>query len=395
MNFSFESKKNKANEDAYCLESEIRVGLGDTLRNKIIPEVIARICYFSSSIFLTNEVGIPYESFAALTNQSVLFKIFPYTNIEYSTRLFEYHYLTKKITLPQLLGAAKNSDYNNETTNDVDELNEFHYFVDKDGLPLIYIDELSSNTLKIRILSSFYGRKLNGKEIPDVVELSFTKLNSSEVITIPPFNISNYNKSFWEKCGNSDYFWSKSALKNNASIISGGVDDDCLNLPNASSYAEFQKLLKKNTTLSFWVKPDDVTKTKQYIATKYKNQYGPYILSLETDKFTIEINNGSGVLQKVQSGKSIQKGVWNHICLSIDNDNLGILYINGVKDSKGTLNSVDYDAASKALLGTTEQAVDNGQTDKNFKGSIDEIIQFSSVITEGEVYQLYKWHLTN
>jgi hypothetical protein len=242
------------------------------------------------------------------------------------------------------------------------------------------------------ICRSYYGRTKNNLPILDKIDLSFKKTNAgSTVITIPPFDITKYSKSFWETFESL----SSSYLKNGAIITSGGIDNKCLNLPNANSYVESQRLLKKNITLSFWVKPDDVSKTKQYIATKYKNQYGPYIMSLEGDKFTIELNNGSGVLQKVQSGKSITKGVWNHICLSIDNDNLGILYINGVKDSKGTLNSIDYDAVSKALLGTTEQALDNGQTDKNFKGSIDEIIQFSSVITEGEIYQLYKWHLTN
>lgn len=259
------------------------------------------------------------------------------------------------------------------------------------------IKELTSSSLKLSIICNFYGRTASTYTVLDKVEVSLKKKpTKSGTIIISPFDITKYTKNFWEKCETvSSSYLSSSSFKNGASITSGGVDNNCLSLPNASSYAEFQKLLKKNTTLSFWVKPDDVTKAKQYIATKYKNQYGPYILSLEADKFTIELNNGSGVLQKVQSTKSITKGVWNHICLSIDNNNAGVLYINGVKDSSGALNSVDYDADSKALLGTTEQAVLAGQTSNNYKGSIDEIIQFGSILTEGEVYQLYKWHLTN
>ena len=71
-----------------------------------------------------------------------------------------------------------------------------------------------------------------------------------------------------------------------------------------------------------------------------------------------------------------------------------MLYINSDADGQGTVNSLTYDATAKILLGTTEEAVDNG-TDINLRGCLDEIIFFKKVLSAGEIKQLYLWHLTN
>ena len=100
-------------------------------------------------------------------------------------------------------------------------------------------------------------------------------------------------------------------------------------------------------------------------------------------------------MQKVQSFKPISKEIWSQIALTIDENSYCTLYINGAKDSGGTINSVDYDAIGTPLIGCTDQDVVSGQFNKNFVGYIDEVMIIKNVISEGEIYQLYKWYITN
>jgi len=180
-------------------------------------------------------------------------------------------------------------------------------------------------------------------------------------------------------------------------VGNGSDKKNSLRLTNNNSYAEstLGDLFQKNKTLSFWISPDNVTKPKQIIFSKYRNQYGPYIVSLDGDKLTIELNDGNGTLQKVQSFKTIPIDSWSHVALTVDPNNYATLYINGSKDSGGTLNNIDYDAAAASLIGATEENVLDDQFSNNFKGYIDEVMLINKVMGAGEIYQLYKWHLTN
>ncbi len=288
---------------------------------------------------------------------------------------------------------------NNLELSDFDFNTQVNYWARGDySYPKVYtafkIETISSSEIRVIYFPHYYQRTQNSEKIFDTVVFRFKKLNtSSTVIEIPPFDIKDY--STWREEFEN---YPNSKLKNGAFVSQAeGIDNKSLRIPNYNSYAEatYGDLLQKDKTLSFWIHPDQVNKPKQVIFSKYRNRYGPYILSLEGDKFTIELNDGNGNLQKVQSSRSISKGSWTHVCLKIDSNNYGTLYINGSKDSGGTLNNVDYDAAATALIGVTEADVLSGQFTSNFKGYIDELILFNKLLGDGEIYQLYKWHLTN
>lgn len=262
------------------------------------------------------------------------------------------------------------------------------------------IENVNSDEIKIIYYTHYYGRIQNSKKIYDTIVFRFKKLNtSSTVITIPPFNIDDYKKSVWEKFDS----YTAAKLKNGSNLatdehVGNGTDvKKSLRLLNYNSYAEstLGDIFQKNKTLSFWVNPESVDKPKQNIFSKYRNQYGPYVLSLEGNRLTIELNDGNGVLQKVQAERTIPKYTWTHIVLTIDENNYGTLYVNGAKDSGGTLNNVDNDADGASLIGMTEKDLLAGQFTNNFKGYIDEVMVIDKVMGAGEIYQLYKWHLTN
>lgn len=270
-----------------------------------------------------------------------------------------------------------------------DEFSEFDHF--SWDLGNFRVKNFNNSEMTLLLYVNYYNRILAGEVLLDVVELHLKKLNGSSIIDVPPFDIADYSKLFWEKM--EDYPAAK--LKGGAAIVFAGIDGNCLSFPTTNAYAFGERILSTNSTLSFWVNPASVNVAKQVLFSKYKNQYGPYIISLENDKLTIEINDGFGNLVKVQSGNALKHYTWTHVCLSINANNFGTLYINGAKDSAGTLPAVDYDADAQAMMGSTEQAVIAGQTNQNLKGYLDEIILFNEVLAPGEIYQLYNWHLTN
>ena len=256
-----------------------------------------------------------------------------------------------------------------------------------------YKIELSSSTqMTITVYYPYYEREVNGQKIDDEIIFTLSRINGSDIVTVPPFSLSDYEINDHLKFDNLDDLY----IRGNAKIVSDGVDNGCLSLQSTADYVQLEYDVRPTVpmTLSLWVKPNQTSSPKQVIYSKYKNQYGPFIMSLEGDKFVLEVNDGSGNLQNVSSSKEINSGEWNHICLSVNEDNLATLYINGAADSQGTINSLTVDASAEVLLGTTQEAVENN-LNVNFNGFLDEFIFFQKVLTGPEIAQLYFWHLNN
>ncbi len=250
---------------------------------------------------------------------------------------------------------------------------------------------ISASELEITAYNYFYGRVINGEKVFDEIRFKIFRLNNSDVITIPPFHPNTYSYAWWHNFNGSG---TGLVLKGTAVSNSSGIDNGCISFVDENSYAEWDRRPYPRMTQSFWVKPNTLSKPKQVLYSKYKNAYGPFIMSLEQDKFVVEINDGSGNLQKVSSVRALKPSEWNHICITVRQDNFATVYINGEADSNGTINSFDYDASAKILLGTTEKALNENQ-DITFRGYLDEFIFFNEVFVPAEVKQLYIWHLTN
>ena len=283
----------------------------------------------------------------------------------------------------------KYNDCNSHITGHIQD-NEIDHFSLSNG-EYFKLDLLSANSIEMRFYIYYYNRVLDGTKLHDEVIIRLKKLNISGTVTIPPFHPDNYALYWWNNCNGAT---GGITLKGNASIQPNGIDNNCVCTDGFGSYAEYTRKPQVPMTLSFWVKPTTVKRTKQVLYSKYKNKFGPFIMSLEQDKFVLEINDGYGNLQKITAARPVAENEWNHICISVDADNKAVLYINSDADGQGTVNSLTYDATAKILLGTTEEAVDNG-TDINLRGCLDEIIFFKKVLSAGEIKQLYLWHLTN
>jgi hypothetical protein len=352
-------------------------------------------CYFK----IQNDVGLFYPDATYIRPtglNSILLDLFPNhrnTNNCTSYLRISQAYIWKQwagpiymLTNLAVQTAGNEPDLANVKVSDID------YFRIDSWLGSYYkITELNTNQIKIDVLFDYYHRIINGKKILDKCSFILNRDNNSGIITIPPFNPNSYKILRWHNCiKDGDGL----TLKGSASIQPNGIDNNCLFLNGLGSYAEFDRKPQVPTTLSFWVKPDDISRPKQVLFSKYKNKYGPFIMSLEQDKFALEINDGFGNLKKVTSTKSVNKDQWNHICLTVDTQNKAVLYINGEPDSQGTINSLNYDADAKILFGTTEEALKNN-IDVNFRGYLDEFIFFEKDFEQGEVKQLFIWHLTN
>lgn len=267
------------------------------------------------------------------------------------------------------------------------QLDELDY-VSLSGYVLMFINEYTGSSLSLEFHRPFYGRKLDGKYINDTIQFSITRTNESDIFDIPAFDPKSEGRYFWD---DMDSF---SGLKGNASDGYEALNGDGLYLPDKNSFAIFdEKIDQLPITLSFWINPENVTRDKQIIYSKYKNKYGPFIFSLVKNKFLMEFNNGNGTMKNFYSSKLIKQNKWNHICISVDENNFAILYINGEVDSNGTIPSPLYDATGNILLGRTDEQWSDNNNSQNFIGGMDEFIGFRSVLNSAQISQLYDWHL--
>jgi len=108
----------------------------------------------------------------------------------------------------------------------------------------------------------------------------------------------------------------------------------------------------------------------------------------------VAVNNGAGQLKEIQTTKSLKSGEWNHVCFSYNSQEL-LICVDGKTDSRQMVNSFLNDATGNPLIGNADVLLPDQISPQGFKGYIDEIIIFEDYLSQGEVFQLFQWHLTN
>lgn len=255
---------------------------------------------------------------------------------------------------------------------------------------------LTDQEFHVRYLANYFNRYVNNQFVLDTVELRFSRSGAGDIQTVQPFKINDYNKRKWIhfdgtlECGKTG----------NVSVVPGGIDSNCVYLADqVSSICTDMDL--KNTigqdnkiTLSFWLKPDGLDKSRQIFYSKYSNTYGPFVFYLKYDKIVVAVNNGAGQLKEIETTKSLKSGEWNHLCFSYNSQEL-LICIDGKSDSRQRVNSFLNDANGNPQIGNAEILMPDQISPQGFKGYIDEIIIFEDYLSQGEVFQLFQWHLTN
>jgi len=254
--------------------------------------------------------------------------------------------------------------------------------------PRYEMHQISGNEIELVFFNNYYQRVIDGVPFLDVIKFRIKKSGLSDILNVKPFHPDNYSKSWWQ---NFSAATSGLKLHGGATIKGNGIRGNCLYLNGNKQYAEFPRKLFAPITLSFWIKPENLDKQRQIIYSKYSNIYGPYILSLEKDKFVLEVNDGHGNLQKIVSALPVVEDEWNHICLTVDQMNYANLYVNSELDGRGTINSLNNDALGTILLGVSEKDL-NTMDNIYFQGCLDEFIFFNDVFSSIEVKLLYLWH---
>ena len=97
-------------------------------------------------------------------------------------------------------------------------------------------------------------------------------------------------------------------------------------------------------SISFWVKLADIT-LKNLIA-KYEDNDNQIIIYFSLEKIAINLQGGGDdICTHVGSGNmTALQNTWIHICVSIDRDGNGAIYVNGTTDTYGkALHDLDYD----------------------------------------------------
>ncbi len=139
------------------------------------------------------------------------------------------------------------------------------------------------------------------------------------------------------------------------------------------------------TTISFWVKPDEIPATGEAYLLSNGGWQERWKISLPSHGKPVFTTNGSSGISDMDAGggNELVVGVWKHVVMTHDGTNDKI-YENGVlvnsKAVAGTLNHTKYP------LGIGNNPIDKYSY---FKGSIDEVEIYNVALSAAEVAALY------
>lgn len=137
------------------------------------------------------------------------------------------------------------------------------------------------------------------------------------------------------------------------------------------------------TTISFWVKPDELPATGEVFLLSNGGWQTRWKISMPDHGKPVFTTNATSGISDMDSGTPLTVGQWKHVVM-VHNGTQDKIFFNGVlvnsKNVSGALNDTKYP------LGIGYNAVDGGN---NFKGSLDEVEIYNRALSDSEVAALY------
>ena len=146
-------------------------------------------------------------------------------------------------------------------------------------------------------------------------------------------------------------------------------------------------------SIDAWINWDTFNPLESPIVSKWDGFQG-YYLFIDNGRLSLVLADGSGATQYfISSAPLIPTGVWTHVAVTVDRDNVnGItFYVNGLpigtQDPTGRMGSLVN--AEALIIGVTGYSWQNN-TWVAFDGRIDEVELFNRVVTPGEILGIFQ-----
>jgi hypothetical protein len=178
--------------------------------------------------------------------------------------------------------------------------------------------------------------------------------------------------------------WTASGKLSNALVFNATLNTDYVDVPDAAAFT-----LSTGFTASAWVyataDPTDIEDIvgQFYFADAGGSGWGLFLNS----GMLPSIATANAAQSLLSSGTSLSLNTWYHLAVVYTGGTTGtngLIYINGVLDTSGTLNQVPQDSAYTVRIGAAPLALDNG-----FQGRIDDVRVYNRALSATEIKTLY------
>jgi hypothetical protein len=152
-------------------------------------------------------------------------------------------------------------------------------------------------------------------------------------------------------------------------------------------------------TFSMWINPTLVSAANNYISLFSISNVGTIVMELAIDgnnsKLQLFVGNVNSPIKT--SSTTISANTWTHVACSyvnhggpLNSNSLGVIYINGVRDSDLTSSTPDLMGASTNLLIGMRYGYNNSGNHVGFYGAMAYFKCFTRELSETEIYGIYK-----
>ena len=145
-------------------------------------------------------------------------------------------------------------------------------------------------------------------------------------------------------------------------------------------------------TISVWFRYSATENTLPQLVNKYGGGVGYGLEIVDDDgaddgKVRAFIKNASARINALSAGATAKDGDWHHATATWDRDGNLTVYLDGIAGSGVSINAQSGDDIQNAL--SFDIGAENNHTDQFFKGIINEVALWSSVLSEDEVQTLF------
>ncbi|WP_343249477.1 LamG-like jellyroll fold domain-containing protein [Diplocloster hominis] len=182
-----------------------------------------------------------------------------------------------------------------------------------------------------------------------------------------------------------------------------GVSGNGLSFDGRNNYVDVGEIVKdlNEYSISGWFKPEDTNRI-QSLVSQMRDTYDGwrYNLTVEKGELKFVANNGDGsypghdsqteiAVELVSGGKKVTANQWNHFAVVRDGDKF-VLYLNGEPVAFDTKAGVDQSQSPYMMWigGCRNNA--GGEAMSSFKGMMDEILFYSTSLSDQKVKELYE-----